>query len=104
MNKLLFAAFSVLWLLDTVFTLMFVGNFGIDAEGNPIMRWVLLHTGGAGFVAVKLLTGVILFPFLDHPRVRGGFMRILLIGLVVMMVPVVAAGGVLAFDMLNLKQ
>lgn len=45
--------FSLLWILDTAFTVMGVQRFGLDSEWNPIMR-SLLSVGPAYFILIKL--------------------------------------------------
>lgn len=53
MNRLTFS-FGILWLLDTIFTVIFVNLAGLEVEGNPLMRLAFEHTGSLGFVAIKL--------------------------------------------------
>lgn len=45
---------SFLWMLDTIFTVIFVNLAGLDVEGNPLMRLAFIHTGNVGFVLIKL--------------------------------------------------
>lgn len=45
---------AVLWILDIIFTLIFVNVGGLDVEANPLMRLAFESTGNAGFVIIKL--------------------------------------------------
>lgn len=59
MKLFLFIVFAVLWTLDTIFTVIFVGKYGLSAEGNPLMRWVIAEWSPAGFAALKI--GLLMF-------------------------------------------
>lgn len=96
LKKVLLITFTTLWILDTVFTLMFVSNFGLEAEGNPFMRWLLLYTGEAGFVAVKFATCAVLYPLCNQPDKRDWLYNGFLFCLIVILVPVVILGGRMA--------
>ena len=45
--------FAGLWLADVATTLVFTQRWGVEAEGNPLMHWVLVHWGSMGFIALK---------------------------------------------------
>ncbi len=45
---------AVLWILDIIFTLIFVNIGGIEVEANPVMRLAFEQTGNTGFVLIKL--------------------------------------------------
>lgn len=50
----LHVSLAVLWILDIIFTLIFVNIGGLEVEANPLMRMALEYTGNAGFVLIKL--------------------------------------------------
>jgi hypothetical protein len=49
------ALFSGLWAADALLTLKFVGEQGLQAEANPLMRLLLEAQGMYGFLLVKAL-------------------------------------------------
>lgn len=53
---ILITTFTLLWVLDTVFTSMFVTRYGLEAEANVIVSWVIQHCDMIGFYFFKSLT------------------------------------------------
>lgn len=98
LKHVLYASLILLWILDTVFTLMFVGEHGLMAEANPLIRYVLAHTGPAGFVCVKLMSISLLAPLHNLPK-RETFYVTLLALVNVILIPVVLTGGIVAFGL-----
>jgi hypothetical protein len=55
MNRLFLILFSWLWILDTIYTTMFVRDLGLEAEANPLIRNVIKIWGFGGFWLLKAL-------------------------------------------------
>ena len=64
-HQLVFAAFLLTQILDGILTYMGVSIFGIAAEGNPILAWLMASYGEAialfGAKVVAALCGVALY-------------------------------------------
>lgn len=64
-HQLVFVAFMLTQLLDGILTYMGVSIFGIAAEGNPILAWMMASYGEvlalAGAKIVAALCGVALY-------------------------------------------
>lgn len=86
----LIGGFTLLWVLDMLFTLIFVMNYGLDMEVNPICR-ELLRMGPGYFILAKV--GV-WFLYLCASEYMKTWIHIIL---VCIMLPVTAAGAVVAF-------
>ena len=99
MNRVFLLIFSWLWLLDTVFTTVFVSNLGLEAEANPIIRNVMAYWGFGGFWLLKalILSGWVLINGLYKDTYKKELDPIINICLVLLMIPVVLAGGIMAF-------
>lgn len=89
----LFSIFIVLWVCDTVFTLMFINNntAGILAENNPIVRFVLEQTGHLGFIGFKTLPILLFAPM--YKKIHD----VIYYGFIIILAPVVYAGAHMAF-------
>jgi hypothetical protein len=81
---------SVLWALDTIFTIGFVHRYGLEAEANVWMRWVIAHTGYFGFAVYKASA---LYFWLRMERYTKTVLWHWL--LILFMLPVVYMGGAL---------
>ena len=92
MRKVCNWLFSLLWLADTMFTIVFVGKLGYQMEANPMMRWVLMYLGYVAFVWVKFLTWAFWIYMQRHLRTLWAHAV-----LVVMMIPIVFRGAQMAF-------
>lgn len=82
---------SVLWLLDTVFTLVFVHKHGFVMEANPLMRWALYNLGFFGFIVIKFYAFVPLFLLRQHIH------NLIFVCLILILIPVVVMGALVAF-------
>ncbi len=64
-HQLVFAAFLLTQILDGILTYMGVSIFGVAAEGNPILAWLMASYGEAfalaGAKIVAALCGVALY-------------------------------------------
>lgn len=85
---------AVLWILDTIFTLIFVNIGGIDVEANPLLQLVFEQTGNAGFVLIKLTT-LAFFWYITSLRTIE-WVRWVTIGLNLIMFHVVIMGALTA--------
>ena len=98
MNRKLFILFSLMWLADTIFTLMFVQKYGIEAEANPLLRYVMETGGMVSFCGVKLATWGIWYyaqlMYKEHNKkeINCTFNALL----IAIMAPVVITGGIMA--------
>lgn len=50
----LLMVFCILWSADTLFTVIFVGRYGVEMEANPLMKWVMVEFGVLSFTLLKL--------------------------------------------------
>lgn len=98
MNKKLFILFSLLWIADTVFTLMFVHKYGLESEANPMIRHIMAYYGPVTFCVLKLITwGGWYLAQLNYKHKRNKEVHWALnAALVLIMLPVVTAGGIMA--------
>lgn len=85
---------AVLWILDIIFTLIFVNVGGIDVEANPLMRLSFEQTGNAGFVLIKL-AALAFFWYITKLRTIE-WVRWVTIGLNLIMLHVVIMGALTA--------
>jgi len=64
-HELIFAAFLLTQILDGVFTYVGVSVFGVAAEGNPLLAWLMMSYGElialAGAKIVAACCGVALY-------------------------------------------
>jgi Domain of unknown function (DUF5658) len=99
MNRVYLLLFSWLWLLDTVFTTLFVSELGLEAEANPLIRNVIEFWGFGGFWLLKalILSGWILLNSLYKDKYNKELPSFINICLTLIMIPVVIAGGLMAF-------
>ena len=67
-----------LTVIDGIFTYIFVSNFGVDLEANPVMRWVLTTFGWKGFAMYKI--GATFLLLLVHDKVSEWVYYILIGG------------------------
>lgn len=86
---------SILWVLDIIFTLIFVNIGGLDVEANPLMRLAFIHTGDVGFVAIKL--AVLGFFWYYTRLVQHDWVRWVTIGLNLLMLYVAILGAMTAY-------
>lgn len=93
MNRLCWI-FSVLWILDIIFTLIFVNIGGLDVEANPLMRLAFEHTGNVGFILIKLAV-LAFFWYITKLRTIE-WVRWVTIGLNLIMLHVVIMGALTA--------
>lgn len=56
MHTWLFRIFTVLWILDTVFTTIFIGKYGVDMEANRFLRFMIHNYGIWTLWAFKALS------------------------------------------------
>lgn len=90
MKGLLTLAFATLWIADTAFTTEFVQEQGLQMEANPIMAWVIAMYGISTFTVVKLVILAVWVMLQKKAHIA------LHVGLVVIMLPVVYAGFIVA--------
>lgn len=87
--------FTVLWVLDTVFTIIFTMLGGLELEANPLLQYVITYTGYQGFVFVKLIPLVLWLMFAYHARL---WIHVMLNAI---MVTPVLWGGIMAWGLLQ---
>lgn len=93
LDKLLLAfLFLLLWGLDGALTIRFVSMYGLEAEANPFVRYVMSNWGEDGLLWVKSLTGTLWA--LLHQRAKVWVH----VATIIVMVPVVALGFLVAFS------
>jgi hypothetical protein len=99
MNRLFLFLFSLLWLLDTVFTTIFVRDLGLEAEANPLIRNVIEFWGFSGFWLLKalILSGWMLLNSLYKDKYNKELPSFINICLTFIMIPVVVTGAIMAF-------
>lgn len=90
-KKWLLLVFSLFWLADTVFTLMFVGALGLEAEANPLVRGLMQRFGPMGLITFKVAAIIPLVAI--HRHVPTWVYS----ALILIMLPVVYFGGKMAF-------
>ena len=91
----LLALFVVLWITDTLLTMKFVKLHGVEMEANPVPRYMMQNFGLLGFGVFKV---AMITPLL---AIRKHVYNWLYAILILIMVPVVYAGVVVAFDLLG---
>lgn len=91
MKAFLAAMFASLWLLDTAATVSSVQEFGLDAEANPLMRWLIAAAGLHGFALTK--AGILTFWLSLHQRAHV----VIHWGLLALMAPIALMGMVMAW-------
>lgn len=85
---------AVLWILDIIFTLIFVNIGGIEVEANPVMRLAFEQTGNTGFVLIKL--AVLVFFWYYTTLISREWIRWCTLGLNLIMLYVVIMGALTA--------
>lgn len=85
------AAFSVLWMADTVCTSVFVAKYGVEMEANPVMRWLIATHGILSFIGVKLFLLAFILALKQHVKTW------VYAALAVLLLPVSIAGAIVAF-------
>ena len=96
-----FWAFTLLWILDAIFTTMLVIQYGPDMELNPFLRWSIVNFGLWTLWAYKALswTGW-WYVNAAYEKEKGKPVTWLLDGaLVAIMIPVCYAGFKVAFGL-----
>lgn len=88
-KELLMFWFIVLWMADIVLTYGFVSKHGIQAEANPLMRYVIQHGGWEVFALVKVAVAVFWVAVAKHAHI------LIHAALVAIMVVVVGGGIVM---------
>lgn len=92
-SKILLVIFILLWVLDTLFTTLFVDRLGLEAEANPIIRFIIQNYGFVSFLIFKF---VVLIPII---LLRHHVSNWILVLLNLIMFPVVILGGIMAFGL-----
>lgn len=87
------SSFIALWLADIALTLMFVKQYGVDMEANPLMHRVLVEGGSIGFIAVKTAVLLPLVPLHKH------ISKWIYAGLVLVMIPVIIMNTQVVFGL-----
>lgn len=86
---------AVLWILDIIFTLIFVNIGGLDVEANPLIRFVFEYSGNLGFIIVKLATLWFFCYIISIQKIV--WVKPVTIMLNLIMVPVVIMGAMTAY-------
>lgn len=77
--------FAVLWMLDTMFTSLFVWILGPEVEANPVMYKLFMNHGISAFIAIKMLILAIWFLFPENIR----WVRIVSVLLTIIMIYII---------------
>lgn len=87
------ALLGILMTADMLFTMQFVSVLGLDAEANPIMRWVI-ETGGFGLMALvkAVVFAAACWVFVIYNRTRPTRTLIIAWVLCAIHIPIVIAG------------
>lgn len=83
-----FIVFTLLWILDTVFSNIFITTYGIETEANILIKNIISHFGMFGFYFLKFVTwfGLVfvnILYFKKYKRLLTYWIEILLSSLVV---------------------